>query len=500
MSDRHFSTEHLQVGIGARAIRGGAIAVGSQGARLLVNTAGTVVLARLLAPGDYGLIGMVTVVTGFLMMFKDIGLSQATVQRAELTHEQTSNLFWVNVAGSAIVALLAMAIAPLVARFYGEPRLTHIMLVLSTGFVLGGLSVQHEALLRRQMRFGALAVANVASVSCGVIVGIVLALHGARYWALVGQQIAMALTNTVAVWMFCGWRPGWPTRRSRTRDMLIFGGNVTGFNVLNYFARNGDNLLIGRVWGSQALGYYANAYQLLLLPLTQINTPVSAVLLPTLSRLVSDPERYRSAFCRSLEKVVMITMPGVALLLVTSDWVIATILGPQWAPSARILMWLAVAGLVQPVGNTTSWLYISQNRTSQLLRWGGIGSGITILSIIAGLPWGPVGVAISYALIGVLVRTPLNLWYVGREGPVRTMDYYRTVLPFGLAALCCGLAVLAYRYLARPASPELGLAVSVGIACVVTTIVLMLTRVGRAALRDMIVAAGRLLPMRVVTS
>ncbi len=495
-ADGYFRTDHLRERVGSRVIRGGAITLISQGTQFLISMAGTVVLARLLTPRDYGLIGMVTVVTGFLTMFKDMGLSQATVQREELTHGQTSNLFWVNVAASTAIALLTMALAPLIARFYDEPLLAWITVALAAGFVFGGFTVQHQALLRRQMRFGLLAASGIIASIFGLAVGIFLAWRGAEYWALVGQQLAVALVTAVTVWIFCGWRPALPSRGSGVRELLAFGGNVTGFNVVNYFARNGDNLLIGKVWGSAPLGLYEKAYQLLLLPLNQINYPVSAVLVPTLSRLANDPERYRAAFLRTLEKLLMVTMPGIVFLMVTSDWVVSVVLGPQWTEAAKIFTWLAVAGFLQPVGSTTGWLFVSQNRTRTMLHWGFIGGATAIISIVIGLPWGPVGVAMSYGLIGFFIRTPLNLWYVGREGPVRTRDFYVTMAPFALAAISSGLAVLAYRRLAAPSTPLIGLVVSFAIAAPVALGVMALTRAGRNAIKDMIHSLGHLRPAR----
>jgi PST family polysaccharide transporter len=498
--DAYFSTDHLRKRVGSRVIRGGAVTLIAQGAQFLLSMAGTVVLARLLTPQDYGLIGMVTVVTGFLTLFKDLGLSQATIQREELTHRQTTNLFWVNVAASTLVALVAASLGPLIARFYGEPRLTSITIVLAAGFVLGGLTVQHQALLTRQMRFGLLAASAIIAAVMGLTVGIVLAWRGASYWALVGQQLTVALVTATASWIFCDWRPGLPSRGSGVRELVAFGGNITGFNVVNYFARNGDNLLIGKVWGPAALGLYAKAYQLLLLPLTQINYPVAAVLVPTLSRLAHDPERYRAAFVRTLEKLLMVTMPGIVFLMVTADWAVRVVLGPQWTEAATIFSWLAVAGFLQPVGTTTGWLFVSQNRTRAMLKWGVIGSTMAIVSILIGLPWGPVGVAMSYGLSGLLVRTPVGLWYVGREGPVRTRDFYVTMGPFVLAALSTGLAVLAYRWAAAPTRPLFGLVTSFAIAAPVALGVMALTRAGRAAMRDMVHSLSHLRPSRETTA
>src|SRR5215475_5552487 len=140
-TDKHFQTDHLKVNLGGRAARGGAVAITSQGLKFIVTLAATSVMARLLTPQDYGLIGMVAVVTGFVSMYKDLGLAAATIQKAEITSEQVSNLFWVNVCLSVGVAVVTIALAPVVAWFYGEPRLMWITIVTSLGFLIGGLAV-----------------------------------------------------------------------------------------------------------------------------------------------------------------------------------------------------------------------------------------------------------------------------------------------------------------------------------------------------------------------
>lgn len=494
--EQYFRTDDLREGVAGRAIRGGAFTIGSQASQFILTLLATMVMARLLTPRDYGLIGMVTVVTGFLTIFKDIGLSRATIQRAVLTHDEASSLFWVNGLVGVLITGITMAIAPVIARFYGEPRLTHITMVLGAGFLVSGFSVQHQALLRRRMRFGLLATSDVASTIVAITVGIGMALAGASYWAIVGNQLAFTLTGATLAWVFCRWRPSRPKRSTRIREMLAFGGNITGFTVLNYFSRNTDDLLIGRFWGSQQLGLYAKAYQLLLFPLNQINLPIGGVATPTLSRLVDEPERYRDAFRRTLEKIVMVTMPLVAFLMVTADWVMAVVLGPQWLGAARIFMWLAIAGFVQPIGYTTGWLFTSQNRTAELLRWGVIGSSLAVASIAAGVHWGAEGVARSYALVSACVSTPLSLWYVGRRGPVRTRDFYTTSLPIAAAAILAGVAVLAYHRWLPPAHPLVGLIVGFVITAAVFLGTLSLSRAGRGALRDLFASLEHLRPSR----
>lgn len=483
--DRHFRTDHLKVDLGGRAARGLVVTVASQGIKFSLGMIGTVVLARLLTPEDYGLIAMVAVVTGFISMFKDLGLSAATIQKEEISGDQVSTLFWVNIALSVFVTIVTAAIAPAVAFFYGESRLTLITIGFSVGFFFGGLTVQHEGLLRRQMRFAALAVSEIVALVLGLLAAIILALRGFHYWALVVNQLVQGLTYAVGIWIVSGWRPARPVRNSGVRSMLVFGGNLTGFHIVNYFARNLDNMLIGRSWGSRQLGLYAKAYQLLLFPIDQINAPISAVAVPALSRLTDSPERYRSAYMRIVEKVAMITMPAMALMIATSDWIVLIVLGREWKEASTIFAWLGIAGMVQPIANTAGWLFISQGRTRDMFRWGLIGSGIIIASLVAGLPWGAKGVATSYAMTFVVLVAPLSLWFVGRKGPVRMLDIYRALYPIACASISVLIVLLFFRRWTQVVNPVAGVALSFAVAGMVTLVVLGILPRGRMALRDL---------------
>jgi PST family polysaccharide transporter len=427
---------------------------------------------------------MVAVVTGFISLFRDLGLSQATVQKEKINAAQVSTLFWINLILSIVVMLVTAALAPAVSWFYSEPRLTKIMVVYAVGFVFGGLTVQHDALLRRQMRFVALTGTDLVSLLCGIATAIALAWYGAQYWALVASQLVTGFVGAAGVWILSGWRPGLPEKGSGVRSLLAFGGNLTGFSIVNYMARNLDNLLIGRFWGSQQLGLYARAYQLLLLPIDQINQPVASVAVPALSRLTDSPERYRQAYSRILEKVTMLTMPGVAFMIGTCDWIVRIALGPNWSGAARIFALLGISGLIQPACNTIGWLFISQGRTRQMFQWGMIGSGIIIVAIIVGLPWGAVGVATSYSLAIILVTAPLLFWFIGREGHVRTRDIYSAILPASLAAASVLGSLFVFRRTVVIVRPLSAVAIGFVLSSLVTLVALFAFRRGRNALLD----------------
>jgi O-antigen/teichoic acid export membrane protein len=482
--ERHLRTDHLLGGLGKRTARGAAVTMVSQALKFLIGISGTVVLARLLTPEDYGLVGMVAVFTAFISVFKDFGLSSATVQRAEVSHAQVTNLFWVNVIVGSVLALAIAAAAPLLARFFGDPRLVGITAVSALGFFLGGLAIQHEALLRRQMRFTSLAAVEIGAMLASVILGVGFAWYGARYWSLVFSQLGLVTTTAVSVWILSGWRPGLPTRRSGVRSMLVFGGHLTGFNVINFWARNLDKLLIGRVWGAAQLGLYSRAYQLLLLPIDQIGAPITAVAVPALSRLADSPERYRQAYLRILAKLAMVTMPLMAFMIVTADWMVRLILGSQWMGVSPIFAWLGLAGLFQPLASTAGWLLITQDRTRDMFRWGTIGCTIIMASICAGLPWGGLGVAVSYSVCNVLIVQPFLLWFVCRTGPVRAADVTRAIAPAACASLCLFAALGLLRHALDAFDAVRGLAMAAAIAVLVVPGVFLALPSGRLVLLD----------------
>jgi PST family polysaccharide transporter len=483
-SDPFFATDHLMESLSGRTARGGVVTVVSHGLKFTVSIVATSILARLLSPQDYGLIGMVAVITNFVALFKDLGLSLATVQRPEITSRQVTTLFWLNLLLSVITMTVLLALAPALSWFYSEPRLTLLTVVTATGFLIGGLTVQHEALLKRQMRFYALSAISVTAMISGYIVGIVFAWNGFRFWSLVYSQLALLITNTLLVWLICRWRPGLPSRNTGVRSMLSFGSHITAYSTVNYFSKNADNVLIGKFWGSAPLGLYNKATQLVGLPTEQITEPLMGVVIPSLSRLVGTPERYRNAYVRIMEKILILVMPAVGLMIVTSDWLIAIVLGPQWREAGAILVFMSIAGLFQPVMATGGWLLVSQGRGRDMFHWSLINAPISVLSILVGLKWGAVGVAASYSVARVLIAHPLLYWFVGRKGPIRTMDFYRVLAPFTCATLIGLGACFAFRYVIVISNPFLGVIGCFLIMVTLSITVLSAMRSGRAALID----------------
>lgn len=422
-----FSTEHLKADLRSRSIRGGAVTVAAQGAKFVIQMTSTIVLGRLLSPEDYGLIAMVTVVIKFVQMFKNLGLSTATIQQEKINHQQVSTLFWINVGISLIITLLLIALAPVIAGFYSEPRLLPIMFVLASVFIFSGLGVQHEALLKRQMRFGSIAKIAVVSLFLSLVVAVIFAWYGAGYWALVFLQLTSVITYTAGIWLACGWRPGLPVWNSGIGSMLAFGGNLTAFNCLNYVSHNLDNLLIGRYWGSEQLGLYAKAYQLILLPIQQINAPMTSVALPTLSCLQTQSEKYRRYYYKALFSISTLGMALVAFTFGSADKMIPFFLGEQWLGIVPIFRLLMPAAFIGTLNVAENWVYQSLGRTDRQFRLGLVMSIIDVLIFVVSVRWGAIGVAAAYGLSRPILWLP-RIVYCYQGTPLRLRELVKTLL------------------------------------------------------------------------
>jgi len=443
-SDSHFSTGHLSIDLKGRSVRGGAVTFVGQGGKFFLQLGSTMVLARILTPRDFGLIAMVAAVTGFIMVFKDLGLSMATVQKAEINHGQVSTLFWINIAISSALMLITMALAPAVAWFYKEPRLLWVTIALASAFIFGGLTVQHQALLRRQMRFGTLATIDISSIAAGVAMGIVCGLAGLGCWSLVLMQLVTPITMAAGVWIASGWRPGLPVRRSGVREMLAFGGYLTGYGFLNYFGRNVDKILLGRLRGPQTLGIYTKAYSLLLLPMGQITTPMTAVVVPALSRLQNEPDRYRDYYLKAIKLIAYITMPLMVAMGVLSTEIIGLALGKQWIDAGPIFMIFTVAAVLQPVVATVGWVYVSLGQSRRMLAWASWTTPIRVLSYVIGLRWGAFGVAAAYTIASVLLVYP-TLAFSLKHSPIKVKQVFASIGHPLAISIVMGLAMVLLR-------------------------------------------------------
>lgn len=476
-------------GLGQKAVSSAVYLGATQAARMVLTILSTIVIARLLLPADYGLIAMVSPVVNLVLIFQELGLSAATIQKQRISTEQSNALFWINLITSATIALLLVALAPVVAWFYGDVRAGYVTAASALTVLVSGFAMQHSALLNREMRFGAISAIEVVNALVTFLVAAAAAWWLRSYWALFLGTFAGAAVQTLLMWRINPWRPSWRPGLGHAGGFARFGGHVTGFNLLNYLVRNIDAVLIARFAGAGALGLYDRSYKLMMMPIQNLNAPVARLLMPMLSRLQDDPARYRAAYLLAIWAVMLAIVPPIAIGTAHSTALMVMLLGDPWAAAGPIFFWLGLTGLIQPIPNLTGVLFMSRGETALMLRWGVLSAVITLAGFAIGLRWGAEGLAASL-FITMALRIPILFAWCTRGSPVRPFDLYQPqLLPLAGAAL----AVAVSWPLASRLPPFSFFVVATALAYVCSIAVALLSPAGRDTLAHLAAIALGLL-------
>jgi len=402
-----FDSSNRQNDIKSKSINGGISTTANQIASFGLNLISTFVLARILLPSDFGLIGMVTAFTGFAEIIKDVGLSMAVIQKENITHYQVSNLFWVNVVICLSIAFIFVLVSPLIVSLYHhDARIYPILFSYSIGIFISGFSIQHMALLNRKMMFSHLAKGSILATILSVVFGISAGILGLGYWSIVILNLSLIIFNTLFIWILCNWRPSWPKSGHKIDDLLHFGAAVSGFNIASYISRNSDNILIGKYIGSAAVGLYSKAYQLLMMPINQIRNPLMAVAISAMSALKTDSRRYVTYYRKYVFLLAFFSMPLVAYLAIFANELILIVLGERWLACVPIFRVLAIAGFIQPVSSSGGLVMMSQGHARKYFIIGCVSSLITVLGFIIGIHWGVIGTVIAFTVTAYLILVP----------------------------------------------------------------------------------------------
>jgi O-antigen/teichoic acid export membrane protein len=439
-----FSTDHLKADLRNRSVRGGLLTVSSQGMQIILLSVGTVVLAHILTPSDYGLVAMVTAITGLGQAFADLGLSEATIQNADISQDQVSKLFWINVSIGLILTAITASLGPLFAWFYREPRLVGIALVCSLLFFTGGLRVQHDALLRRNMRFAALAIRDVVAVAIATPTAIILAWRGAGYWAIVAGPLIVNTIQVILSWVLAGWMPGIPRNDAKVGSLVKFGGYVAASYFTLNFTNSADCILVGWYWGAGPLGLYSKAMNLLLLPVRQLSGPAQSVAVTTFSRIQDDADRLARFYLRAANVLVWIAAPIFGFLFVAATPVIILTLGTKWRAAGPVFQLLAIFALGQLLYQTLIWLFISRGQSKRLMVMVLFMCPIAVCGYLIGLPFGIRGIALTGAAT-MLLAFPWILKYSFRGTALTLVQLGRRIfwpITASLAGIVFGEAAL----------------------------------------------------------
>ena len=413
----------------ARASRHTLLAqVSTQASRLVVS----VVLARLLTPGEFGVVAAAMVFMVVAWQLTDLGTAAVIIQREEMDDVLVSSVFWFNIALGVVLAALTVATAGPLGAALGQPGAAPAIRVLGAVSFLGALGNMHHALLRRRMQFGRLATIAIANAAVNAALGIGLALAGAGIWALVVGTVSGVAVSTATAWWFERWRPRATCSLRRLREVARFSIHFFWSNTLAVVFAQLDKVIVSRMLGGAPLGTYAVAQRTVLSPVSAISTAVSTVSFSAFARGQDDPARLRSGASRAAGVVTLVVLPAMVGLAVLAEQAVRVVYGPQWEAAVPVVQVLAPVAAVQALACVTASVMLAMGRSDWLYRWALANCLVGAAAMVVGAQWGLVGV--SLALAGVVaVLTPLEMRMALGLIDMRLTAYVRILVPHVLA-------------------------------------------------------------------
>jgi PST family polysaccharide transporter len=451
-NEGHFETKHLQTDLKKRAIKGAGFTIAGQTINFGVQTVGTIILARLLTPGDFGVVTMAATFSLLLENFGVNGFTEAVVQREDLGHQEMSKLFWLNFVIMSGLTLAFIAMSPLIVWFFKEPNLSRIIPAMAPAILFSGLTTCHIAVLIRSMKFHLTSLTHVLAGTLSTLIAIFFATRGTGYWALVIKRVSLPMVTAIFAWLFCKWRPGIPSKGTKINSILRYGLHTYGNFFVDYLRKNSDKIVIGKFFGKSDLGHYDRAGNLAALLPNQLTAALSRVGVATLSRLKNDPKRFLEYYAKSLSILAFIAFPGSILFILIGKGLILVLLGGQWGEAGDMFTALAPAIGLVVIYDTNIWLHLSLGRPERLLKWGIFVLITAIISFFLGSLFGPIGVGVAYSVLFYVLLLPA-LYFAGRPLSIRASFYISILWRYWLSAIIAGGLCWILRYFLVTASP-----------------------------------------------
>jgi PST family polysaccharide transporter len=432
--ERYVRAEDGAKELGKKSARGAGFIMLEQVANTVVQLASIAILTRLLTAAEYGINDGLFMVTGFLGIFANLGFGIAIIQKPDLTHQQASNLFWINFAFSSSLGILLALCSGLLAGFFSVPELRNLALLISPTFAISGAAVAHDALMQRRMEYNLLAYRRVIGVFVGTFTSIVAAFFGLGYYSITLGLVVASVVTTTLLWVLSPWRPAWYRAGVGTKALALVGRNLTVFNFANYFRNNADKFLILLYMSEGALGIYQRGFRFLLFPLQRTTYPLNSLLLSNLSKLTEEPARLAEVYRKQVAPIALVVMPAVATAVALSDAIVDVLMGEEFAQVGTIFFWLGLMGALSVVAATTAPLMNACGNSLVLMRLSIVRVFITIGAFVLAVPYGIEGMAIAYFLQNLLL-SPVSFLLATRYTPVGGSDWADILLLPGLLSL-----------------------------------------------------------------
>ena len=368
----------------------------SQGGRQISQFIITIILARALTPRDFGLVGMVVVLTNFFIYIGDLGFDKALIQKQDVTETQLSSVFWINVILAFSITTILIILAPAISHLYRDHLIAPILAVISLCIVFNSFGIIQRTILTKKLDFKALAMRNVLPVIIAGIVAIFLAYSEFGVWSLVFQLLTLTLSDTIFVWIVSGWRPKFIFRISSIENLFSFSFNMMGSGIVQYMSRNADYFLIGIFLGPTALGYYTLAYKLMMIPLQFMSQAINSVIFPVFSMIKEHISKIRESYIEMVKAIAFIIMPIMSGLFILASEFVLTLYGKEWEPAILLVRILCFVAILQSICALEEPVTLSQGKARLHFKLVLTNTLLIVLSVAVGLRWGIYGVAVAY--------------------------------------------------------------------------------------------------------
>ena len=418
----------------------GASQVGLQLTRALVAIA----VARLLTPAEYGLAALALVFSSLVMIFSDLALGAALIQRKTLSAVDRDTAFWVTAGSGVVFTILGVLLAGPIAALYGEPEAAPLLAVLSGTFIISALGAPQQSLMLRDMDFRRVELLPMGGAVVGGAAGVTVAALDGGAWAIIVELVVGTTTTTLLGWLRSAWRPRRAFSLASLRDLGGFSIYLLGHRMLFYLQMNGDRFLIGRFLSTSALGVYAVAYNTMLVPASKLGGPLQRVFSPAFSRIQDEPERIAATWARVSRIMAAVSVPALAGLVVVAPDFVPIVLGDHWREAVPVVQILAWVGIIQALQTLNSDILMARDRARTLFRFSVVLTTAHLIAFGIGLEWGVVGVAAAYAISTTLVE-PVQTVLAARARGVSPMVFFRSVGRVFQAALGMCAVVLTVR-------------------------------------------------------
>lgn len=420
--------------LGTHTARGGAALMMSQGVKFVCQIVSLAILARFLAPSHFGLFVMAGAIVHFFSLVGTFGLVQAVIHRESISDRELNGLFLISAVTGMLLSALIYVAAPWFAGFYGEEEVKPLIRGLGAVLLIQGLGIQSRAMLEKEFKFFHILLIEALASVVALLIAVLLAWHGVKAWTLVVQELTMVSVHSLGFLLICRWKPGVGLDFGNLKFILGYGSGLTGSNVVNYLSRNVDNVLIGEQFGNAQLGLYQKAYSLILLPINQINQPLSRVLLPALSRLRDQPDNYIRAYRNAITSLCAFSIPIIVCMGLVSRELILIILGENWLQANRYFLLLLPAAFIGATNIGTGWVYTSYGHTARQMKWAVYNAVVIVTGIFISSRYSVSAVAVTLSVLFVLLRIP-GVWYCFRTTPLKPMDYWQPVIRYGMSSV-----------------------------------------------------------------